>query len=341
MKNISAPFIEKTMIISALFAITLGIIGAQWDSWSHVKQGHVLLATPHLVVIFGLGLFVLASVLSFCLMRKIGKNLPAGKKRSLVFAIGGVLIPPALMLDEAWHAFFGLDQTTWSPPHALLFMGIACILLGLGFYCASPNKLRDSIWPSKCDVLPMLFFGTVLLLGIMSLGDFDHPQTAWIAGTRPGAIYPITVTGMNVLVFLMITLALRRVWASTIVAIFAWSFHAATAFLIATVGGFWHTALPFPIVVPALIIDMWLLFLLQNPRLKISPHRLFCGALIATILSYWSVVAWALFYTKLPQQIPNHLNSIIISGALFVILMSIGITFIAGFTAKYFLKTSA
>ena len=140
---------SKCMILVGIFAIALGLVGGQWDSWLHAKQGHTLFAAPHLIIICSLVMFFLCGVLAFIILKK-NKGLSISERKGLWFVlVGGIIIPPALIVDEAWHKFLGIDMTAWSLPHAIMFASVALVLIGLTIF-------------SRRNVLTVVFLSTTL-----------------------------------------------------------------------------------------------------------------------------------------------------------------------------------
>lgn len=293
---------SKTIIPAGLLAITLGMTGGQWDSWLHVKHGHELLAIPHIIIIGGLMLFTFSGFLAFLILL-FGRNaLSEIERRGMWLALfGGGMIPFALAFDEAWHRFIGLDQTAWSAPHMILFMGVAAVLIGLALFTHVKSK-----------ILPMLFFATVFLLGLFSLGDFDQPHMQEVVRSmRPGFTYPIAVTFIFTLAFMLTAVVTKRVGIATTAALLAWALHITTASVIGEIGGFMHTVTPFPIMLPALIFDICLFRsakTTQDVRLEFRDYLLI--TLITASACYFLTVSWSALFTEkeVPQQLSGNLS---------------------------------
>ncbi|MEO7118970.1 MAG: hypothetical protein ABIZ34_08375, partial [Candidatus Limnocylindrales bacterium] len=89
----------------------------------------------------------------------------------------------AVPLDLLNHAIYGLDITSWSPTHAVLFLGTAVMLAGTirGWWLyAAPGRMRNGVLLA----LWMLFFENVLFpnqhqeYGVVSLGLFNDGRTS-------------------------------------------------------------------------------------------------------------------------------------------------------------------
>lgn len=307
-RHVGSGFTQKIIVLVGLLAIVLGMTGGQWDSWHHVKHDHVVFALPHLIIIGGLGLFTLSGILAVFILARGRLVLSAGEKKGLWFVVsGGLTLPMALVLDELSHALWGLDQTAWSAPHALMFLSVASVLFGLAVFTLHKSRLGRSVGFLR-GVLPVLYFATMLLLGLFSLGDFDQPHMKFVADIRPGFAYVITATGIAVFTLVLMAAMVGRVGAVTAAALLAWGFHAGVGYIVGEIGGFFHTLPPYPLIVPAAALDAYLLVasgLSKQPKFNLTPQMLIAASLIATGVCYWTIIGWASIYTrsKLPQQI--------------------------------------
>lgn len=323
-----AKLIRKIIVPLGLFAIILGILGGEWDAWFHVKHEHELLSAPHLVVIVGLMTFSAMGVLGLAML-KWGNDLSLREKRAmLLVAIGGLATPLALSFDELWHRFMGLDQTAWSAPHAIMFAAIAAILIGLAIFTA---KHKDSPFS-------MLFFATVILLGLFSFADFDQPHMSWVKDIRPGFTYPITAAGISTFTLLLMVLLLKKPGAATIAASLAWGTHFIIGYSIGAIGGFSHTLPSFPIMIPALALDIALI-LSKNTNFRHDFKSLLALSFFAATVTYWSAIAWSALYTfsQAPQQISGNIQDWFIWYLAFIPAASLFIACLAQRFARWFM----
>lgn len=152
-----------------LFLAAFGV-GTSWDrAWHATHPFEDFYSPPHLFIY---GCFAAAGV---CLARlalsperrawfgesvrlPIVGEVPA----ALVFAACGyAVVACAGLLDDYWHTRFGLDETRWSTPHAMLGWGILLSSLGL---VSARLALRRHLPLSQ----PTLIFLTLLVLSIAS-----------------------------------------------------------------------------------------------------------------------------------------------------------------------------
>lgn len=108
-----------------LAALALKYVGASWDVSSHFRTTQDTANPAHIVNL--VGNFLLAGLL----LAQWRTHRPE-ERRPLLAAIGGMcVVGLAVPLDIAWHKVHGLDLTTWSPTHMLLFYGTAFACFGL------------------------------------------------------------------------------------------------------------------------------------------------------------------------------------------------------------------
>jgi len=121
-----------TMILSVA-------IGLPWDAgWHASRPFETPFSPPHLFIYatsaltVGLYLMLLTSVR---LRQHFGAPIrvalvPFEVPGSLALIGAGLLVLAAAILDIVWHGRFGLDETRWSTPHAMLAWGWATAALG-------------------------------------------------------------------------------------------------------------------------------------------------------------------------------------------------------------------
>lgn len=108
-----------------LTGLTLKYVGASWDVSFHFKEMRDTLTGAHLVNMIGF-LVTLAAFLIEWRSRTPRRQGPL----NLVLA-GFIVFLAAIPFDEMWHRLYGLDLTTWSPSHMMLFAGTALMVVGI------------------------------------------------------------------------------------------------------------------------------------------------------------------------------------------------------------------
>jgi hypothetical protein len=88
--------------------------------------------------------------------------------------------------DQAWHYIFGLDLTTWSPTHLLLFAGTEIAIIGvlLGIYRQEQPEKRSLF--GKIAIL--LFGGFLLEAFLFACGQQEYGYIALYALNHPNYV---------------------------------------------------------------------------------------------------------------------------------------------------------
>ena len=151
-------------------------VGVAWDRAWHTRYPledffsppHLFIYTTHLLATLALAKIAFTPELRRHFGRPMRMPILGEMPAALVFAGGGFgVIALAGFFDAIWHSAFGLDETAWSLPHAMLGSGILLSLLG--FVSA---RLALSTDRPLAGWAPALF--AVILMGTM-LGVFLGP----------------------------------------------------------------------------------------------------------------------------------------------------------------------
>ncbi len=125
-----------------LGAFLLKMLGSSWDVSWHFKWLRDDLAPPHLLNSAGtavvIALVVFHSYSGYGVDRRALRLMQVGIATFLV----------AIPIDILNHRINGLDITSWSPSHALLYLGTAIMLAGAirGWWLyAAPGRVRDLV----------------------------------------------------------------------------------------------------------------------------------------------------------------------------------------------------
>lgn len=152
-------------------------IGRAWDSaWHAAHPFETFWSPPH---VFAYGMT--AAALSLCAILFTNPRLakwfkaPTHRSRSapaleLIFGGFVTLFLGGAVLDFGWHSLFGLDETSWSLPHAWLVW--AWLILFLGYVAGFVNLHQYQKLPTFSSML----FG-VMILGFSAapfMGPFFH-----------------------------------------------------------------------------------------------------------------------------------------------------------------------
>lgn len=161
-----------------LLALLLKVLGAGWDVSWHFRWLRDDLAPPHLLNSAGTALAV--GLVAFHSYTGYGVD-----RRALrLMQVGVAVFLLAIPLDVINHRVNGLDITTWSPTHALLYLGTAIMLAGVirgwGLY-GPADRWR---WWTLAALWTCFLENTMFVAGQQEYGVYA--VAAWDAG-RPEA----------------------------------------------------------------------------------------------------------------------------------------------------------
>ncbi|WP_458199574.1 hypothetical protein [Blastococcus deserti] len=254
-----------------LGAFGLKMLGSSWDVSWHFMWLRDDLAPPHLLNSAGtalvIGLVVFHSYTGYGVDRRALRLMQCG--------IGLFLV--AVPLDIINHRINGLDITSWSPSHALLYIGTAVMLAGAlrGWWLsAAPGRVRDlvslGLW--LFFVENVLFPNQHQEYGVLSLRAYDagrttaEPQLLDFAASQgqspatfmlpvPSWVHPawLVCAGLLSLVVARKVVGLR--WTATTIAATYLAYRAVMWLGLVAIG-FPPSVLPVVLVVGAVLVDV-------------------------------------------------------------------------------------
>ncbi len=266
------PQAELRWIYTAwLGAFLLKMLGSSWDVSWHFKWLRDDLAPPHLLNSAGtaivVGLVVFHSYSGYGVDRRALRLMQVG--------IGTFLV--AVPIDLLNHRINGLDITSWSPSHALLYLGTAIMLAGAirGWWLyAAPGRVRDlvslGLWlffvenvlfpnqHQEYGVLSLIAYTAGRTTAEASLLDFAASQgqtpTQFMLPV-PSWVHPawLICAGLLALVIARKVVGLR--WTATIVA-GAYLAYRLVTWLLLVATGFPPSVIPVMLLVGAVLIDV-------------------------------------------------------------------------------------
>ena len=263
---------ELTWIYGAwLGAFLLKMLGSSWDVSWHFRWLRDDLAPPHLLNSAGTALVIgLVLVHSYT-----GYGVDRRALRLMQWGIGTFLV--AIPIDIVNHRINGLDITSWSPSHGLLYLGTAVMLAGAirGWWLyAAPGRVRNlvslGLW--LFFVENVLFPNQHQEYGVLSLRDYlaghttAEPQLLDFAAAQgqtptmfmlpvPSWVHPawLICAGLLALVVARKVMGLR--WTATAVAATYLAYRAVMWVLLVGMG-FPPSVLPFVLLVGAVLVDL-------------------------------------------------------------------------------------
>jgi hypothetical protein len=258
-----------------LGAFLLKMLGSSWDVSWHFRWLRDDLAPPHLLNSAGtavvIGLVIFHSYTGYGVDKKA--------LRLMQWGIGMFLI--AVPIDILNHRINGLDITSWSPSHGLLYLGTAIMLAGAirGWWLyAAPGRIRDlvslGLW--LFFVENALFPNQHQEYGVLSLQAGNagrttaEPQLLDFAAAQgqspaefmlpvPSWVHPswLVCAGLLGLLVARKTVGLR--WTATTIA-GTYLAYRAVMWLVLVGMGFPPSVLPLVLLVGAVLIDLFVTY---------------------------------------------------------------------------------
>jgi hypothetical protein len=254
-----------------LVAFGLKMLGSSWDVSWHFRWLRDDLAPPHLLN--SAGTVVVVALVLFHSYSGHGVD-----RRALRLMQGGIAtFLVAIPIDVLNHRINGLDITSWSPSHALLYLGTAIMLAGAlrGWWLyAAPGRTRElvslGLW--LFFVENVLFPNQHQEYGVLALADYDagrttaEPQLLDFAASQgqspaqfmlpvPSWVHPawLVCAGLLALVVARRTVGLR--WTATLLAGIYLGYRA-VAWVLLTSAGFPPSVLPVMLLAGAVLVDV-------------------------------------------------------------------------------------
>lgn len=164
---------RRTWWAVALIILAIGV-GATWDGLWHVTHVFNGFFTPPHVFIYAMCLIASGVALGMLLTPRVRLALGVSFRVSFIpypvpgalFLLGGGLAMAGiagLVFDNLWHSNFGLDETGWSFPHAMIGWSILMATLG-AIAC------RFAVRPA----IPLRWY-TILFIGYSAIGASAAP----------------------------------------------------------------------------------------------------------------------------------------------------------------------
>ena len=256
-----------------LIAFALKAVGSSWDVAWHFKWLRDDFAPPHLLNSAGT---VLAMVL-IGVHWYTGYGVDRVAKRLLEWGIGIFMV--AIPIDLLNHRINGIDITSWSPSHALLYFGTALMIAGVarGWWQSGGGAFMLGVW--------FLFFAENLYFpnqhqeyGVLELASWDRgepfaePSLLRFAADQmgrpvdrtmvaqfslpvPAWVYPVWAAVGALIVLVVVRNIIGRHWTATAVA-GSYVVYRAMMWMLLARTGFPHSAVPFFLIAGAICVDV-------------------------------------------------------------------------------------
>jgi hypothetical protein len=323
------PDLVKVLYTWWLVAFALKVLGASWDVSWHFKWLRDDLAPPHLLNSAGTGIVVVLAIVHWY----TGYGVDRAAQRLILWGTGVFLI--AVPIDLINHRVNGLDITSWSPSHMLLYIGTAFMIAGVvrGWYVSAPPGrsrpivlgaffvyfLENVLFPSEHQeygVLELAAWDQGTHYAEPSLINFaaqqmgravDRVMVAKFTLPVPDWLYPMWFAVAAVLVLVVARKMVGLRWTATAVA-GAYVAYRAVIWPLLVLGGFPPSAVPFFLVVAAICVDLAFLVPWAVAR-----------ALLGTVLVTTGVYGGLAVQDRLLEAPPFLLSSAQIAAALLAV----------------------
>ena len=264
-----------------LVALAFKLLGSSWDVSWHFKWLRDDFAPPHLVNTIGTGIAI-ALVLAHTFT-----GYGADKRSLRIMQVGTIIFVIAGPIDVINHRINGLDLTSWSPSHMLLYTGTVIMIAGVirNWYLSYPREGRFA-WQYTAGItaLSAFLFEDVFFpnlqqeYGILEIGSwfagrpYAEPSLLDFASTQIGRsvddvavqhfalpippwVYPVWAIGLCAALLVFARILIGRVWAATAV-VGLYVAYRAIMWPLLYVSSFPPSAVPFWLLLVGLAVDL-------------------------------------------------------------------------------------
>ncbi len=202
--------------------------GALWDASMHLKTGIVpggsdFLWPPHIMLYSSFLFSFIVALAAIAEIALAGWRQGARDPRLWVRRnpyLGAVSIASLYTIftipgDALWHQLFGVDLTAWSPPHLMIaLMSAVVVVCALGLLVQARGAAARATWINMgIMALLALMLNVVYIVGVLEweLPGFQSPQVL----ARPLWAYPLVGGGLAFFVLMLSRHLTRLPWAAT------------------------------------------------------------------------------------------------------------------------------
>ncbi|MEU0520668.1 hypothetical protein [Streptosporangium sp. NPDC006007] len=288
----------RVLYLGWLVAFSFKVLGASWDVSWHFKWLRDDLAPPHLLNSVGTAIALALTVAHLY----TGYGVDRTAQRLIGWGTGIFLV--AVPLDLINHRVNGLDITSWSPSHMMLYFGTFLMIAGVirGWFMGAPAGrtrtmvlgglfvfLFENVWfPAQHQEYGVFGIAAwdrgqpeaepiLLQFAADQMGRaVDREMVVNFALPVPDQVYPLYAAAVAVIVLVFARAMIGRTFAATAVAASYIAYRTLIWPLLA-LADFPHSAVPIFLIAGALAVD--LAFLIRIPAL-----RALVGSLAATVL---------------------------------------------------------
>ncbi|MFJ2033355.1 hypothetical protein [Streptosporangium sp. NPDC087985] len=321
----------RVLYLGWLVAFSFKVLGASWDVSWHFKWLRDDLAPPHLLNSAGTALALVLTIIHLY----TGYGVDRTAQRLIGWGTGIFLT--AVPLDLINHRINGLDITSWSPSHMMLYLGTFLMLCGVirGWFMGAPPGRRrtvilgglfaflfENVWfPAQHQEYGVFGIAawdrgqpeaepTLLQFAADQMGRaVDRPMVVNFALPVPDQVYPLYAAVAAMIVLVFVRAMIGRMFAATAV-VGAYVAYRALIWPLLAVADFPRSAVPIFLIAGAFAVD--LAFLIRIPVL-----RALAGSLGATVLVDQALRLQSMAYHT-PPLVPSM--TMLIGGLMLAVL---------------------
>lgn len=310
----------RVMLVLNLGTILTSYLSTRWDVAEHAKGAvDSFWYPPHYGIYFSLLMAALLSLAGLAVVFR-GPGLPFEKLRrnaalSFVAVLNGLSFLGA-PFDAWWHETYGLDLSSWSPPHIHLIVSTVIVILGCMVYFlddaavnAPLQRLEPRSRQSAIQTFALLLSLLVLMVLFLEYEQIDPVRTPAFILARPLWFYPLTWTTIVMfMIALYIGLTRRIGLVSLGLALYV---IVRVALLGVDRTLFAYQGTPFyPLLVPALALDLTLAALNRSKAQPPTWRSIALAILASTVtLVLTTPLVWAFFDITTDYTVQPWLSS--------------------------------
>ncbi|MBC8078582.1 MAG: hypothetical protein H7Y32_21070, partial [Chloroflexales bacterium] len=171
------PRAARRLLWTAFWLIVFTVVvGQAWDGYWHITNVFDGFWSPPHVFVYAMSTFAGLFVVALCFTPRLRHSFGPGLVvPGLPFALPGPLFLLAagfvalgvagMVVDNLWHTAYGLNETQWSLPHAMIGAAICVMLLGFTSCRLALRAHRPLRWPTALLLGVLLIGGTKFFLG--------------------------------------------------------------------------------------------------------------------------------------------------------------------------------
>ena len=202
-------------------------IGALWDASMHLQTGEIpagadFLWPPHIMIYSSFLFSLLVGLAAIGVIAvpnwQVGMRDPRCWVRGHPY-VGAVAVASLYMIlalpgDAVWHEIVGIDLTAWSPPHLMIGLTNAAVMVSAaGLLTRARQQMRQQGLANIAVILLLaLMLNVVYLIGVL---EWEIPNGGAHL-SRPVWLYPVVAGGLAFFTLLLAKYLVPYRWTATV-----------------------------------------------------------------------------------------------------------------------------